>query len=259
MIISRDLKSLNKSLGSARIKNFVGLIPTMGAIHSGHLSLVKTSKAKKCLTCVSIFINPTQFNQNKDFEKYPRNENEDLRLLEESGCDIVFIPPENIIYPSGKRIAKTVKNFRDILCDKFRPNHFDGVTTVVKIFFDIFKPHYAFFGEKDYQQLIFINEMVKFFNLKTKIISCESIRDKYGMSLSSRYQRLNKKQKIIFQEASKIILDAFSKIRQGQQIKKVTKECNYKLNDYGIRKIEYLEVRNENTMQTSEDVKNSRF
>ena len=161
----------------------IGFIPTMGALHKGHLSLIKSSNNNCDITVCSIFINPTQFNRTSDFKSYPRSEKKDLKLLKKNGCDIVFIPSTKDMYPKKIKIKKIVKKYRNILCDNSRPGHFDGVVTIVNKLLYIFVPDFVFFGEKYYQQLKIIEELIKIKKIKTKVVNCKSIRNNFGMSL----------------------------------------------------------------------------
>ncbi len=259
MKIVRNRKDLINYLNNIRINNQVGLVPTMGSIHQGHLSLIDQSVKNKYITCVSIFINPTQFNRISDFKSYPRSEKKDLKLLKKSGCDIVFIPSTKDMYPKKIKIKKIVKKYRNILCDNFRPGHFDGVVTIVNKLLYIFVPDFVFFGEKDYQQLKIIEELIKIKKINTKVVNCKSIRDNLGMSLSSRYNLFNKSQKIKFEKISNIILDFVKKIKNEKKFNIERNLCIKKLKDNGVTKIDYVEIRNNKTMSKSKLTKNSRL
>jgi pantoate--beta-alanine ligase len=170
----------------------VGFIPTMGALHDGHLSLIARSKAENDITICSIFVNPIQFNNKSDLENYPRNIREDLEMLEKSGCDAVFAPDEEEIYPRGTNETLDI-NFgllERVLEGKYRPGHFQGVAIVVKKLFEIIEPHNAYFGEKDFQQLLIIRHMVSLLQLPVEIVACPIIREKDGLAMSSRNIRL---------------------------------------------------------------------
>ena len=259
MIIIRQKKILRSYLGKLRIKNKIAFIPTMGSIHEGHLSLLKNSKKKKCISCVSIFINPAQFNNKKDLKLYPKNERKDLKLLKENGCDVVFLPNVKEMYPNGINIRRRVKKYRNILCDKFRPKHFDGVVEVLRRLFKLVEPNVVFFGEKDYQQLKIIKELVRIEKKPIKIISCPSVRDENKMSLSSRYKLFNRKQNNIFQEISEIVFNVVKKIKNGNEIRKVLSNSIKDLNNKGIYKIEYIEVRKNDSLKLSKTFSNSRL
>ena len=242
---TRLLQHLNQ-IRKKRIK--VGLIPTMGCIHKGHLSLIKNSKNKKLYTIATIFINPLQFEKKEDFIKYPRSFNVDIKKIKESNCDVLFFPNFNEIYPKKVKINKIVKKYRNIMCDIYRPKHFDGVTTVVNILFSIIKPNFAFFGEKDFQQLMIIKNLVKIKKLTTNIIGCKSIRNRYGISISSRFNLLNYKETKTLNELGKII-------KKNKKNFKITtfKDCLKKIK---IRKIDYIDIRNQLSLKKS--IKDSR-
>ena len=169
----------------------VGLVPTMGALHAGHVSLVRRSLAENASTVVSIFVNPTQFNQAADLENYPHRHNEDLRMLEECGVDAVFMPDFLNLYPDEfhYRVSETVLSQR--LCGAYRPGHFDGVLTVVMKLFNIVRPDNAYFGEKDYQQLLLVRGMAQAFFIPVNIVSCPVVRETDGLAMSSRNFRLD--------------------------------------------------------------------
>ena len=259
MLIIRKKKILRNLLGKNRIKNKIAFIPTMGSIHKGHLSLLKKSKKKKCISCVSIFINPTQFNNKKDFKLYPKNERKDLKLLKENGCDIVFLPGVKEVYPNDVSIKRRVRKYRNILCDKFRPNHFDGVVEVIRRLFKLVEPNIVFLGEKDYQQLKIIEELIRIEKKPIRIIPCQSVRYKNRMSLSSRYKLFNKKQKNIFKEISEIIFKVVKKIKNGNDIEKSIFSLTNELKKKGITKIEYIEVRKNYSLKLSKTFINSRL
>jgi Panthothenate synthetase len=153
-----EIKEILSDLEKNNLK--INLIPTMGNIHEGHLSLLKEANKFEGTNVVSIFINPTQFNDIKDFENYPNTFDQDVKLLSKNNCEIIFAPNINEMYPNGLKAKKTIFEYREILCDAFRPGHFDGVTTVVKILLDIIKPSNVFFGEKDFQQLKIIKKLI---------------------------------------------------------------------------------------------------
>ena len=196
MKIIRKTKELEKILELIKgLNKSIGLIMTMGNIHKGHLSLIKEAEKHNDYIITSIFVNPTQFNNENDYKSYPNTIYEDIQKLKSSNCDLLYIPSINEIYPKGLVKVKSISKYRNILCDLNRPGHFDGVTTVVNKIFKIINPQNSYFGEKDYQQLKFIIEMVKLKKLNINIIPCPSIRDKNGMSLSSRNSNFNMYQK----------------------------------------------------------------
>jgi pantoate--beta-alanine ligase len=171
----------------ARVKErILGLVPTMGALHEGHLSLVREAQKQCAPVVVSIFVNPTQFGPNEDFKKYPRTFEADQAALENLGVDYIFAPPPEEIYPPGFRTAVVVEGLGDMLEGRSRPGHFRGVTTVVLKLFDIAQPRLAFFGRKDAQQARIIRQMATDLNLDTEVVVCPIVREADGLALSSR-------------------------------------------------------------------------
>ena len=164
----------------------VGLVPTMGYLHDGHLSLVRESKARADVTVVSIFVNPTQFGPNEDFTKYPRDLDKDSAYLKEAGVDALFYPEAAEVYPPGYRTFVEVEGLQDRLCGRSRPGHFKGVATVVLKLFDIVSPDFAIFGAKDAQQVLIIKRMAADLDLDVGIVTCPIVREPDGLALSSR-------------------------------------------------------------------------
>ena len=225
----------------------IGSVLTMGNLHDGHLSLIKEAQINNDFVVTSIFINPTQFNNETDFSSYPKTIDDDIAKLEKIGCDLLFLPEIQEIYPGDLLKQNIVNNFRGILCDKYRPGHFDGVTTVVDIFFSIIKPNASYFGEKDFQQIKIIQELVKIKNHNIKIVSCPSIRDDMGMSLSSRNSKFTNDQSKIFNQLGSKIYEFINLCKK--------KSSNINLDNFkkqilenSINKIDYIEIRNENNL-----------
>lgn len=169
----------------------IGLVPTMGFLHDGHLSLIREAKSKCDAVVVSIFVNPTQFAPNEDFSRYPRDFERDSALASEAGCDILFVPSAEEIYPKGFSTYVTVEQLSSVLEGKFRPVHFKGVTTVVAKLFNIVRPHSAYFGQKDAQQFILIKKMVNELNMPVHIEIVPTKREPDGLAMSSRNVYLN--------------------------------------------------------------------
>ncbi len=181
----------------------IGFVPTMGHLHEGHISLIKESQKQNDVTVVSIFVNPTQFNQQEDFTCYPRTLEEDLSLLTKNSVNYCFIPSAEELYPDHYTFQ--INNTAPLVMEsQFRPNHFAGVLTVVIKLFNIVKPHRAYFGEKDFQQLELIQGMVRSFFLDIEVIACPTKREPGFLALSSRNSRLNKKDKEIAREFAAI-------------------------------------------------------
>jgi len=169
----------------------IGFVPTMGALHQGHLSLISLAGQRNDEIVCSIFVNPTQFNDPKDLEKYPRTIEADIKLLEQAGCDVLFNPPVNEIYDGNDQWHLDIGETEFLLEGKFRPGHYQGVTQVVYKLFSIVKPDEAFFGQKDYQQFLVISKMVNHFNMPVKLVMCPIMREADGLAMSSRNVHLN--------------------------------------------------------------------
>lgn len=179
----------------AALGESLGFVPTMGALHAGHASLVNRSVAENTRTLVSIFVNPTQFDNPDDLAKYPQTLDADIALLEAHGADYLLLPTKDALYPDAYRYKLTESSFSTKLCGQHRPGHFDGVLTVVMKLLHIAKAQNAYFGEKDYQQFCLIKDMAEAFFLDTQIVPCPTLRDIDGLALSSRNARLNEQER----------------------------------------------------------------
>jgi pantoate--beta-alanine ligase len=193
MIIFRKIGPLKKHLSRLRQDGKTGFVPTMGALHQGHLQLVNTSMKENARTLCSIFVNPTQFNDPQDFQKYPITIESDIAKLDMQGCDILFLPSVDEIYPAGLGQGKQYElgRLEQILEGKFRPGHFQGVCRVVDILLEIVEPHRLYLGQKDYQQCMVIQKMIELTGRATEVRICETMREKDGLAMSSRNTRLS--------------------------------------------------------------------
>jgi pantoate--beta-alanine ligase len=228
--VIKDLNKWNKIRnGKFFVDKIIGLVPTMGALHNGHIALIRKSIKQNDITVVTIFVNPTQFNKKEDLEKYPNQIENDLKILKELKVDFLLNPVYTDIYPDNYKYKVVESDFSQLLCGKFRPGHFDGVLTIVLKLLNIVKANYAYFGEKDYQQLELIKGMVKAFFIDTKIISHPTIRTKQGLALSSRNLRLSDEEKTLSIQFPKLLASSFS-------VDKIKSELNSK----GF-KVEYIE------------------
>ena len=194
----KTVDSISKWLQNNKIEGkSIGFVPTMGALHAGHVSLVERAKAECDVVVVSIFVNPTQFNSTEDLDKYPRSLENDIRMLFGTNCDAVFVPEVSMMYPDFPNHTHTINVdltvINTVMEGMFRLGHFEGVINVVHRFFDIVKPDKAYFGEKDYQQLAVIRKMVSDLKLDVEIVACPTLREKTGLAMSSRNQRLSSK------------------------------------------------------------------
>lgn len=233
----------------------VGLVPTMGALHNGHLSLIKKSVEKCDKTVVSVFVNPIQFCPGEDLDKYPRTLEADEKLCKDAGVDIVFAPSPKEMYGEGHILSNDFLTYVippffyvDKLCGKSRTGHFDGVCTVVNKLFNIVQPDFAFFGEKDRQQLIILKTMVKDLNIPVEIIPCPIVREESGLALSSRNKYLTEKGKEDALALSKILFNIKMCYNKGiKDVKALTETAYGFLNDNHT--LEYLEFRDQNTLE----------
>lgn len=211
MQVHKDVKSLKENISALKEKNLtIGFVPTMGALHEGHLSLIKCAKEKSDIVVVSIFVNPTQFNNSEDLENYPITLKDDIKLLEDEQCDILFCPETSEMYPEGNITKKYPLNGLDKgLEGEKRPGHFDGVCTIVHHLFDVVKPNKAFFGEKDFQQLAIIKHLVKILALEIDIVNCPTVRDADGLAKSSRNKLLSASER----EKASLIYESLKKAK----------------------------------------------
>lgn len=236
-----ELKAIirsNKSEGKT-----IGLVPTMGYLHEGHLSLVKRSVQDNDFTVMSIFVNPTQFGPNEDFEKYPRDMERDLRLAESVGADVVFAPCVTEMYPDGYKTYVEVEDITKVLCGLSRPGHFKGVTTVVNKLFNIVEPDKAYFGQKDAQQVIVIKKMVRDLNMNLEIVTCPIIRESDGLAMSSRNVYLSKEERAAAVILSKSLFEAEELIKKGEKsTRKVIEYIRNRIMSEKLADIDYVEV-----------------
>ena len=259
MIILENKSKIDDFLPRIRKKGQkIGLIPTMGSIHKGHLSLIEECKKLGFFSLVTIFINPTQFDETDDYDQYPRSRSQDIKFLDKIHTDLLFFPSAEDLYPLGISSKKTILNYRDILCDKFRPGHFDGVTTVVNSLLNLINPDDVFFGEKDFQQLKLIEKIIENNNLPILIHPCISIRMSNGMSFSSRYNNFNSLQEKIFDNVASKIMISLSELKMKIDVK-ILERLKKQLKKINVNEIDYLEIRDENNLLPSIENKNSRL
>lgn len=200
MKIDNTISGVQASIRVARKQGkSVAFVPTMGNLHDGHLALIRLAKQRADFVVCSIFVNPTQFGPNEDFDRYPRTLNRDVDLLDQSGCDLVFAPDTNEMYANGRSQSTSVQisGISDILCGASRPGHFDGVATVVSKLFNIIQPDLAIFGSKDYQQVAVIRTVVKELCFPVTILAAPTVRDADGLAMSSRNQYLTPAERLI--------------------------------------------------------------
>ena len=247
MHIFEQIDPLEECLNSCREDGqSIALVPTMGGLHEGHLKLI--DKAKECsdMVVVSVFVNPTQFAENEDFEAYPKTLSEDKKLLEAIKVDAMFIPLDNQIYPDGSSQNYDVGEMGKILCGISRPIHFNGVAQVVARLFGIVKPDYAVFGEKDYQQLLIINSLVERQGIKTTIVSVPTVRESDGLAMSTRNNYLSPEDRTNAPLFYQQLVDTKAAIQSGTDISSATEQAVDALST--VFDVEYVEVLNANNL-----------
>ena len=234
-----------------KIHSSIGFVPTMGALHDGHLSLIRKSTTENDYTVCSIFVNPVQFNNPADLEKYPRSQREDISLLESAGCDLVLLPEVKEMYPGGTIVSPDVDFglLDKVLEGKFRPGHFKGVAVAVKRLFDLVEPRKAYFGKKDYQQLLVIRKLVRDLDLPVEIVACPTVREPDGLAMSSRNMRLT----IHERKVAPLIYQVLLKVREKAGTLPVRDLANWaikKISENPEFSVEYFEIVDSETLLT---------
>lgn len=249
-----ECKSTIKKLRGQGYK--IGFVPTMGFLHEGHLSLIKMAKRECDKVVLSIFVNPIQFGPNEDFKKYPRDIKRDRVLAEKEGADYIFYPSAKEMYDKDYKTTVEVKELGSIMCGKHRPGHFVGVATAVLKLLNTINAHKAYFGEKDYQQLVLIKKMVNDLNIDTKIIGGPTIREKDGLALSSRNRYLSKEERKNAVILYRCLNSAKDMILKGESdLEKIRKKVLEELRgNIFIRKVDYFEFRDPYTLQEKKEV-----
>jgi len=242
MQIINTIVEVKDQLAKIREKGLsIGFIPTMGALHEGHLSLIREARKENDFVVCSIFVNPIQFNNKSDLEKYPRTFETDMNLLNDEKCDLLFFPSEVEMLPESKIQTFDFNGLDQVMEGKFRPGHFNGVATIVKILFEIIEPQRAYFGMKDYQQLVIIHKITKYCNLPVEIIPCHTVREEDGLAMSSRNRLLSKserKQAVTIFKVLKMI-----KIHSGfSTINEIKEYVETQFRKSKIAKLEYFEI-----------------
>ena len=238
------IKSINKLKKELYLKKNVGFVPTMGSLHGGHLSLIKKSKKMCKKTLVSIFVNPKQFNNKKDFIKYPRNIDADVKILSKHKVDYILLPSFQDLYSNNKYSKQKLKENDIVMCAKYRKGHFEGVLAVINQYLKKLKFDYIFLGEKDFQQLHLIKKFTKN-RFKTNVVACKTIRDKFFLPYSSRNKLLNKNCLNKARKISKILKQYYLSIKKNFKNHKKKNIIKNNIKKY-TDKIEYFDIRNKN-------------
>lgn len=249
MQVFKTLSELNVVLSEFRLAHkTIGFVPTMGALHNGHISLINYSKQQCDVTICSIFVNPTQFNNAEDLEHYPKTPETDCNLLEIAGCDFLYMPSVEDVYPTNDRRIFNFGYLDTILEAAHRPGHFNGVGQVVSILLEGIKPSKAFFGKKDYQQVMVVKELVKQLQLPIEIISCPILREDDGLAMSSRNVRLSNQERIVAALIPKIMKEA-EYIAKYKSVADAKLFVNDIISKISIMKLEYYEICDSETLQ----------
>ena len=256
--IAETVEELQSYLGKARADNLtIGFVPTMGFLHEGHASLINASTQRSDLTVVSIYVNPLQFNLNEDFDVYPRDVSSDLTLCKNHGVNIIFMPSEDEMRPFLSEKPPNLGEIVKIYEGESRPTHFQGVATVVKALFEIVEGNYAFFGEKDFQQLVIVKQLVKDHSLSIKVVGCPTVRETDGLAKSSRNVYLNQNEReqsvVIYQSlmaGSEAISDGETSI---QNIEILIREV---IETSPLANIDYVGIVDPLTFETPDNIKN---
>ena len=231
-------------------KKSIGFVPTMGALHDGHISLMRSARKENDELIVSIYLNPTQFDNNEDFDKYPRQLDKDIEIIRKENADVVFAPSNEEIYPNGFCTNVRQNRLTEALCGRVRLGHFNGVTTIVTKLFNIIKPDRAYFGQKDYQQSAVIKRLVADLNMNIDIKVCPTVREEDGLALSSRNKRLNLEER----QSALCLYDSLLKARAMfdsniRDTKNIIKEMTSVIKKTKHTKIDYISIVNERTLE----------
>tara|TARA_B100000965_G_scaffold263148_1_gene222089 strand:- start:27 stop:857 length:831 start_codon:yes stop_codon:yes gene_type:complete len=259
MLIIKDISNLKLYLEAYQNKKYsIGYIPTMGALHQGHGDLINQSQKDNKKTVISIFINEKQFNNSTDFKNYPRNKGRDYDFCDKYNVDVIFEPSTEEIYKENE-VKLENKSFKDILCDKFRPGHFDGVITVLNKLFSIVKCHKVYFGEKDYQQLKIVEKFIQDNFSYLKLISVPTARSEENIALSSRNEKLSKKQLYEFELFHNASLEFMSKLNKDIEIEEANALAKEFLKTQDLEKLDYFEFRDESSLSLEGNISKSRL
>ena len=259
MLIIKDIPNLKLYLKAYQEKGYsIGYVPTMGALHQGHGKLLKQSQNDNQKTVMSIFVNEKQFNKKVDFDEYPRNKGRDYDFCESHNVDVIFEPSSEEIYPDDKTILKN-KYFQNILCDRFRPGHFDGVITVLNELFSVVQANKVYFGQKDYQQLKIVEKFIeeKFSNLK--LISIPTERQEEGIAYSSRNENLSKKQLQEFYNFHNSVIQFTKSFDKKSHIKEANTLAKNFITNLADQEFDYFEFRNANSLEIEGEISDARL
>lgn len=250
MFVVKQIQACREAILTARSAGqTVGLVPTLGALHNGHISLIQAAQGQCDFVAVTIFVNPSQFHAEKDLDQYPRPLKEDLSVCSSMGVKLVFTPESSQMYEPDSATTVHVAGVTESLCGTHRPGHFDGVATVVAKLFNILPAHRAYFGEKDFQQLVMVRRMVADLNIPIEIVPCPTVREEDGLALSSRNAHLAPDQRSQATFLSRALFDAEARVRAGEHnVAALIHHMRQVLEEAPLVEIEYIEVVDEKTL-----------
>ena len=257
MKLASTIEDIRREVSGARLQGkSIGFVPTMGYLHEGHLSLIRKSKSENSYVVVSIFVNPTQFGAGEDYETYPRNMSQDIKLCEMAGADIVFHPTAEQMYPDNFNTNVVVAGLTEGLCGASRPGHFNGVATVVTKLFNIVKPDRAYFGQKDAQQVAVIQQMSRDLNMEVQVIPCAIVREADGLAMSSRNTYLNPEERNAALVLSKSLLRAEELLAEGVTCpSKLRQAIEGFIAEEPLASIDYVEIVNAESLKAVRELK----
>jgi len=253
MILHKKISNTREAIAELKKNNLkIGFVPTMGALHEGHISLILSAKEENDVVACSIFVNPIQFNNPEDLKKYPQTLDRDLEMLEEAGCHLVFAPNAQEMYPEPVKETFNFGSLETVMEGQFRPGHFNGVAVVVKKLFEIIEPDRAYFGEKDFQQLAIIQRLVINFKLPVQIVPCPIIREPDGLAMSSRNRRLTNEDRELAPLIYRILGEAKKRAKEltPEELKSWVIE---KFNQFDKFDLEYFDIVDMATLQAVKD------
>ncbi|MGQ1891754.1 pantoate--beta-alanine ligase [Thermophagus sp. OGC60D27] len=259
MDIVKTRKDLDERLSALRnASKSVGFVPTMGALHEGHLSLIRQARRESDIVVVSVFVNPTQFNDRKDLERYPRNLDEDIALLNTVSCDLLFAPSVEEVYPEPDTREFDFGQLDKVMEGAHRPGHFNGVAQVICRLFDMIGPDKAFFGQKDFQQLVIVRDLVRQLGLGTEIVACPIVREPDGLAMSSRNRLLTEKQRKSAPLIAQTLLESCNFVENNtvRETIDLVKGMVDKSDDF---KLEYFQIVDGNTLQPVDNWQESNY
>lgn len=257
MNLIEDINEMHSYVTELRREGLtIGLVPTMGALHQGHLSLIEYAKRETDIVIVSIFVNPTQFGPKEDFKEYPRDMEGDAEKAESAGIDTLFIPSASAMYPAGYRTFAEVEGLSKVMCGEARPTHFRGVATVVLKLFNIVRPHKAFFGQKDFQQTVVIRSMAGDMNSGVEVVVLPIVREEDGLAMSSRNKYLNQDERKAATVLYRALNGARNMFENGvQSADRLRKEITASVTSEPLAQLEYVVVAHPETLQEEQEAR----